>query len=376
MKKVCILTSVHNALDVRIFHKQARTLSEHGYDVTLIGQHSRPETISGIRVMPVRRPRSRLLRMLGTLRLLLLGLRRDADIYHFHDPELIPVGLALKLLGRKVVYDVHEDYGTSILSKGWLPNSARRLVARAFSCVEALSSRLFDAVITVDSNIAGKFSGRIVVIANYPRVDMSGHVGPNDGSASVNLGRAFTCIYAGGLGRNRGVCQMVKALEHISFPVKLVLLGQFENDEIRKEVTALPGFVNVDYRGVRPWSEAIKSVSTSDAGLIMFQPTLAHMNVTTGNNKFFEYMMAGIPIVSADFPGLRKMIEENDCGIAVDPTRPQEIARAIEYLHNHRDVARKMGKNGRKAFLKKYNWELQEKKLLQLYGYLAGNRNR
>lgn len=376
MMKACILTSVHKAQDVRIFHKQAQTISRYGYDVVLIGQHDRHEIANGIRIIPLRKPRNRLLRMIGTLRLLLLGLKEDADVYHFHDPELIPVGLTLKLLGRKIIYDVHEDYGASIMSKNWIPGFARRLVARAMNCVETLSSRLFDAVIAVDSNIAGKFGGRAVVIANHPHLNMPCHVRTNDGEVLVRRKDIFTCIYAGGLDKNRGVCQMVKALEHISFPIRLILMGEFENEGIRKEVEALPGFSKVDYRGMRPWPEVIRSVSASDAGLIMFQPTPAHMNITTGNNKFFEYMMAGIPVVAADLPGLRKIMEENDCGITVDPTEPLEIARVIEYLHDHRDIARKMGKNGRKAFLDKYNWESQEKKLLQLYEKVLGGRKR
>ena len=376
MIKVCILTSVHKALDVRIFHKQALSISKNGYDVVLIGQHEKHETIDSIRIIPVGKPQSRLLRMLGTLRLLLLGLREDADIYHFHDPELIPAGLMLKLLGKKVIYDAHEDYGASILSKNWIPGFTRRLVAGAMNCVEGLSSRLFDAVIAVDSSIAGKFRGNVTIVANHPHENLLDSVKSNSEQVNARQNKVFTCIYAGGLGRDRGVCEMVKALEHIDFPVKLVLLGEFENEEIRNEVEALPGFSKVDYRGIRPWSEVIKITLSCDAGLIMFQPTPAHMNISTGNNKFFEYMMAGIPVVSADLPGLRRMIEENNCGMTVDSTRPLQIAKVIEYLYRNRDIARKMGKNGRKAFLEKYNWESQETKLLYLYEHLFRGKKR
>ena len=60
-KKVCILTSVHPPFDVRIFHKQARTLHDAGYEIVLIAPHDRTETVDGIQVVGVSKPRHPLL---------------------------------------------------------------------------------------------------------------------------------------------------------------------------------------------------------------------------------------------------------------------------------------------------------------------------
>ncbi|GAH16762.1 unnamed protein product, partial [marine sediment metagenome] len=125
------LISVHPAFDVRIFHKEAKTLVKVGYNVVLIAQHTKEEIVDGVRIVPLPKPRNRFDRMTRVVwKLSILALRERADVYHFHDPELIPVGLILKLFGRKVIYDVHEDVPEQILNKDWVGNSiARKIVS-------------------------------------------------------------------------------------------------------------------------------------------------------------------------------------------------------------------------------------------------------
>ncbi|MEX1014416.1 MAG: glycosyltransferase, partial [Candidatus Paceibacterota bacterium] len=90
-------------------------------------------------------------------------------------------------------------------------------------------------------------------------------------------------------------------------------------------------------------------------------------------NKLFEYMHAGLPVIASDFPLWREIIEGNNCGLLVNPLNPNEIAEAILWLYNNPDKAREMGRNGQKAVKEKYNWEQEEKKLLQLYETIAEN---
>jgi len=109
-----MLTTVHVPFDGRIFHKEAKSLARAGYDVVLIARHTKAETIDGVRIVPVPEPRSRFRRMTSvTWKLYRQAVREDADVYHFHDPELMIVGLLLKVRGKKVVWDVHEHYPTA-----------------------------------------------------------------------------------------------------------------------------------------------------------------------------------------------------------------------------------------------------------------------
>ena len=116
--KVCILTSVHPPFDIRIFHKEAKSLARAGYDITLIAQHDKEEIVEGIRIVSLPKPKNRIDRMTRTVwSAYRKAIKIDADIYHFHDSELIPIGLLLKLRGKRVIYDVHEDFPASILCK-------------------------------------------------------------------------------------------------------------------------------------------------------------------------------------------------------------------------------------------------------------------
>src|SRR5690554_5429798 len=103
--KVCILSSVHNLFDTRIFHKQAKSLLKAGFKVSYVVQAEQHMIIDGISIIPLKKPKNRLWRMvLTSIELYIKALKERADIYHFHDPELIPIGILLKLAGKKVVY--------------------------------------------------------------------------------------------------------------------------------------------------------------------------------------------------------------------------------------------------------------------------------
>ena len=108
--RVCLLSSVHRALDNRIFFREARTLARAGHEVTLIAEHNRDEVRDGIHIVALPHvPRWR--RPFLWLLLMRRAVATDADIFHFHDPELLFVIPLLRLrTGRPTVYDVHEAY--------------------------------------------------------------------------------------------------------------------------------------------------------------------------------------------------------------------------------------------------------------------------
>ena len=84
--------------------------------------------------------------------------------------------------------------------------------------------------------------------------------------------------------------------------------------------------------------------------------------------------MAGLPVICTDFILWQKIIEDYQCGICVQPDNVDEIASAIQFLLDNPDVAKQMGENGRRAVAEKYNWGVEEKKLLKLYADLSGER--
>ncbi|MEW6608433.1 MAG: glycosyltransferase [bacterium] len=249
--KVCILTVVHPSFDVRIFHKEAKSLAKAEYDIVLIAQSDKEETVDGIKIIPLPKPKNRLERMgLLIFRCLIKALKQKANVYHFHNPELLFVGVMLKLMTKaKIIYDVHEDYAKQILSKPYLPEWTKYSIAWLVNKVEKVISRTFDAIVTATDDISNNFSyhKRIVTVRNFPVLSNFSLLNKTDNSTIFNL------IYVGGLVEIRGISQVIQSLEYIQREVKLILCGKFYPAVYEEQVRSLKGFEKVEYQGwVRP----------------------------------------------------------------------------------------------------------------------------
>jgi glycosyltransferase involved in cell wall biosynthesis len=366
--RVCILTSVHKVFDVRIFHKEAKALAMAAYDVTLIAQHTKDESVDGIHIIAISKAINRLDRLIRVcFQILKLALKQRADIYHFHDPELLPVGVLLKVSGKKVIYDVHEDLPEQIMSKYYIPHWQRKPMAVLAGLIEKTASNMFDYIITATDSIKEKFKSHtnVVSIGNFPIIDLDKGYNRNTDREKKNS----SIIYAGGLTKVRGIGQVVRALEFLPRTVKLILLGEFSPKTYEDEVRRLKGFEKVRYLGLLDFEEVKKYLLSADIGIICFLPEKNHIN--SRPTKLFEYMEAGLPVIASDFALWREIIDKSGCGVCVDPTKPEKISEAIKYLSENPERARKMGSNGRKAVLKEYNWDNESKKFISIYDGLS-----
>jgi len=360
MNKVCIITSVHPPFDTRIFQKEARSLAKAGYNVSLIAQHDKDEILEGIRILSLPRPKNRFERMTKTVCQLYQKAREvDADIYHFHDPELIPVGLLLKLHGKRVIYDVHEDVPRQNLSKPYIPDVLRKPISMIIGVMEAFSARRFDGVVTATPFINGRFlklGANAVNVNNYP-LAYELYAAENQWMKKENA-----VCYVGGIAQIRGAFEMVEAIGKTNH--RLLLVGNIDS-AIENDLKQMTGWRQVEELGFVDRQGVRDMVFRSMAGLVLFHPEPNHTDAQP--NKMFEYMSAGIPVIASDFPLWREIVEGNECGICVDPLNPEEIAKAIQFIIENPAKAEQMGKKGRKAVEERYNWGMEENKLLGLY---------
>jgi len=368
--KVCILTTVHPPFDTRIFHKQAKTLVKAGYDVTLIVQHDKNEVVNGVKISALPKPRNRFTRIFGlTWRAFRLALRQHADVYHFHDPDLLPVGIFLKLFtNAKVIYDVHEDYPKMIRVKYWIPKPLRPLAALLFARIEVRGAHALDAIVTVNEVIGGRFGrNKVVLIKNYPLLALSEAILRPKAAKVSNSLEGTKLIYVGGLTRARGIKEIVEAMEILDEPsnVRLDLIGKFTEPLFKEEVCKLSGFRKTRLVGWVPHPEVWEHLQEADIALMCLHPV---GDYTYGLPvKLFEYMAAGLPIIASDFPLWENFFKDHGCGLTVNPLNAKEIAQAIEYLLDHPEVRQKMSENGCRAVVEKYNWESEGEKVLELY---------
>lgn len=174
--KIAHITSVHPRIDTRIFLKECRSLAEFGYSVSLIVADGKgDESKDGVAIFDVGAPSGRLRRMLNTTRRVYGKAKSlNADIYHIHDPELIPVGLKLKRKGKKVIFDAHEDVPKQILSKPYLSKLAKVALSAVVGAYEKWACKKFDAIVTATPFIRDKFlsiNDRVFDINNFPISD-------------------------------------------------------------------------------------------------------------------------------------------------------------------------------------------------------------
>jgi glycosyltransferase involved in cell wall biosynthesis len=366
--RIAMLSSVHPPFDTRIFQKEARSLVAAGYDVTYVVPHDRDEVVDGVRIKALPPALGRLRRMLvAPGRVLRAALALGADAYHFHDPELIPVGLALKLRGKRVIYDVHEDVPKSILGKSYLPPRLVRPLALTSGVVEQGASRAFDLLVLARDDIEASFHRHphTLLVRNYPSTSTFPDV-PRRPRGDGH----FLVAYTGGLTAGRGAVQMIEAIGLVAERCRprLVIFGRFWPEELEMQVRALPGFARVDYRGWVPYETLPAQLVSADAGIVAFLPEPNHVNA--GPTKLFEYMASGLPVVASDFPMWRDIIQGSGCGICVDPADPSAVAAALEYLADHPERRAEMGANARRAVVERYNWEVEADRLVQAYSEL------
>src|SRR5690625_602108 len=369
-KKVVHLTTVHHPYDPRIYHKECQSLQRAGFDVTLIAQEgSADDQEKLVNHIPVKKYKSRMKRMFfGAMDAYKKAKRIKADVYHFHDPELLPVGWLLKKKNNIVIYDIHEDYVTSILQKNYMNPFLRKLIAKIYKVMEKLFLNKMELCLAEkyykDIYPTGK------CILNYPMVNKRFMEHKREKAPLEPK-----LLYTGNVTYDRG------ALIHARIPLidnrySVHFVGKCAGT-IAEEMYESAGKEksNITIEGIDRFveKEDIEKQYLSRnwlAGVALFPPTEHYMKKEL--TKFFEYMNAGLPVICSNFPVWERFMEKYQCGIAVDPYNDKEIHQAIEYLKENPEITKQMGENGKNAVKNELNWRSEEKKLIAWYNQLLG----
>jgi glycosyltransferase involved in cell wall biosynthesis len=364
-QKVVHVTTLHPVFDIRIFQKECRSLARAGYDVTLIAPHERIETVAGVKIAGVPRINNRPFRMLiGGLRAYRLARSLRADIYHFHDPELLPWMARLKSRA-KVVYDVHEDLAKAVLTKRWLPGPLRRSVAWLSRAAERYFARGMHFVLAEASYAESYSWAPSTQVLNLPRLEELADI-------QVAKHERPTVGYLGAVSASRGSIVTVKALGLLrrhGLEVAFECVGPV-SERHRTELLNLAEELGVPItiHGYLPAPQGWSMMARCHAGLALLeaQPNYVRSYPT----KIFEYMALGLPVVASNFPLYRELVEGSGCGICVDPGDVDAIAGEIGRVLTNPELESRMSLQGRTTVIERYSWDTEVAKLTALYAEL------
>jgi glycosyltransferase involved in cell wall biosynthesis len=363
---VAHISTVHRSDDPRILLKECRTLADAGYDVTLIAQGEGPPDPGAVRFVSLGTVGSRRQRVLVMpVRVLRAVWNIGPDLVHLHDPELLPVGLLLKLAGLRVVYDAHEDLPAQIAYKAYLPIRARPVVARLAGLGEAIASRLVDGIVAATPVIAAHFPpDRTVLVQNYPLRQEFGLAEPPSYE-----GRPLLVAYVGRVTEAVGGLIMAEAIRGlrdrpglravIAGPVDPALAPVIAGD------AAAAGARPIETPGWLDRDAVVALLGAARVGLVVFQPVQNYLDAQP--TKLFEYMASGVPVVASDFERWRDIVAGHDCGLLVDPGDPSAVAAAIDRLLDDPELAMAMGRRGRAAVLERFLWDAEGARLVAFY---------
>jgi glycosyltransferase involved in cell wall biosynthesis len=367
--RVVHMTSAHEWWDARIFHKECRSLARAGYEVIELTNEDANTLKDGVRIRGLGTCRSRRHRVTTKMAAMAWqAFRLRADVYHFHDPDLLPVALLLRGLRKRVIYDIHEDLPRTVLYKDYIPEWLRVPLMRVTELVENAGARAMSGLVAATPTIANRFrriNRNTVTVNNFPLLT---ELAPAAGKKWSQ--RSLSVAYIGGIAEGRGILELLSAMSQLpESDAKLELAGWYSNPALERALVHTPEWRRVRWRGLLGRAGIAELLGSVRAGLVTFHPEPNCLAALP--TKLFEYMAAGIPVIVSDFPLWRSIVEAAGCGLLVDPRNPCSVADAISYLLTHDAESEAMGRRGRAAVEQRYNWGVEEGSLLNFYSSLT-----
>lgn len=309
--RLLVVTTVHHPDDNRIREKTIRSLGPL-FDVTFAARAPGPSDRGGLTWFPLEGGRLR-----RNLAAWMAAFRRRYDVVSLHDPELLPLGLALSLAGRGVVFDVHEDVPAQIMTKDWLPAVARKPVAGLLRVLLRLAERRM--TLTLAENSYGRILQRDhPVIANYPDV-----------SELPRSSAGHGAVYVGDVTEARGVVDAVAACGAAGVP--LTLVGPYSNaTRAAIESTARDHGSDVEMTGRLPHHDAMLRVAEAAVALSPLRDLPNYRDSIP--TKVLEYLAIGVPVAASDLPATRALVAGLDAVELHRSGDAADLARAIRHL--------------------------------------------
>lgn len=360
--KVCHLSTVHSSVDVRIFVKQCCSLAKSGHDVTLVINHSNDEIVNGVKIKALKK-RAAVARLFINLPYVLFYcIRNKFNVYHGHDPELIPILFILRMLGRTVVYDMHENFPKQLLTKS-LSKVSKFVIGAVWPSVEKVTlSRMKVVYAETSYKKYYPYIKDSIDLLNMPLLEKLS-------SIKEKKHTDFTIGYVGGVSKDRYCLNILEALENLQnegVQIRFECVGPIFEEETKKEVERYMGVLKkVNFYGELPPADAWRVISKCHVGIAMLMPIPNY--VESYPTKLFEYLALGLPVLTSNFEIYKPIVEENVVGFCIDPLDLAQFEQKLKELYKSPELVSEMSKKALKVLQSRYSWELEFNKLLAFY---------
>ncbi len=358
-KTLCFFSAFSRHDDEVLTYRHDRALKAAGWNTIYIVNDDEPETEKeGLKIIGTgnKQHGNYITRVfISPFQLYKTLINIDADVYQTWCLENMLSCMLLKLKGKKIVFQLREEHPYLYMMRKDKPLWFRKMVVSSLLVLMKFFLRRFDYVLAT-----GDDEGEILkelgvnkckVQGNFPFVNRDFKL-----SLEEYLNRENRIIYFGSIYGYSCQEYLIKALEKTG-NVKYLLAGKFRGNNVyQNQLMQLPKWKDVEFvNGFKKEElDGLMGKSTISNVLRDFSMTHFH-NGNIGIIKVFESMEAGLPLICSDVPVYRKIWEEYKFGMLVDPKDSDQIADAINYLIENKEEAYKMGQEGRRAVIEKYN---------------------
>jgi len=363
-KSICIVAPVHYYDDVRVFKKQAISLASDCFTVKLYSRANHDFLEEGVQVVATPTFKGRIKRFLYLPVLAMKLIRDRSDVYLLHNPDTLPILFILKLFGRKVVYDTHEDFSKRILMRGWLPSVLRPILAKLIEFSEKVAYFISDGFIVTQKALVEKYGTECFLVENAPIVSKELTEKVENSYAEISrdnkLTSSFKLIYVGGISVDRGIIDILNGLTIINedFFCELILIGPAP-DELLTVMKEHEAWKYVSYKGRLLQHNAFSWMRCADVGLIWLRDIGDYSE--TSPNKLFEYGAMGIPFIATNFQLWKSKLSGYKSGVYIEPESLEQFVSSVKFFYNNPQERSLMGSNGHSFVHEKYNWSTEYK---------------
>jgi glycosyltransferase involved in cell wall biosynthesis len=367
--KVCHFSSVHTTTDTRVFARECVSLAKH-FQVTLIAIGNNSGMHQGVNVVAIPKPKSRVIRLLfTTLQVFFSALKVNATVYHIHDAEMIPFALVFRLLGKKVIYDVHENTYHDIRIKTWIPKPLKFALGNGYRLLEWLTAKTMHTILVIAKPaFAAQFiTNKYTIIQNFAdthflkQYRVKSRMALEDNNLFY-IGTLYDTYY-----NIDKIIEAIYLLKQQGLIVKCKIAGYY-GTMLASRAHKLPYFADVqaqlEFTGYISQEKGYILSQQCKVGLCLKdQPEDI---LVSHERKFFEYMAIGLPILCCDSGIYKDIVNNQHLGVCADLQDAKAIAQALWELFTQVDLDL-MQQNNVRASENYYNWQQEENRLIQLY---------